>query len=66
MQVHTKHNSPYGLQSTQVYDLQFELKAKVSTVKQEQAQQNTNAAVNIWQGIGHSSLKIKEKNKMRK
>ena len=61
MQVHTKHKSPYGLQSTQVYDLQFELKAKVSTVKQEQAQQNTNAAVNIRQGIAHSSFKIEEK-----
>ena len=60
-QVHTKHNSPYGLQSTQVYGLQFELKSKAGRVIQEQAQQSTNAAVNIRQGIGHSSLKILEK-----
>ena len=54
-QVHTKHNSSYGLQSTQVYGLQFELKSKAGRVIQEQAQQSTNAAVNIRQGIGHSS-----------
>ena len=57
-QVHTKHNSPYGLQSTHVYGLQFEMKSKVGRVKQEQAQQSTNTAVNIRQGIVNSSLKI--------
>ena len=40
------------------HDLQFELKSKVGRVEQEPAQQSTNAAVNIRQGIGHSSLKI--------
>ena len=34
---------------------------KAGRVKQEQAQQSTNAAVNIRQGIGHSSLKYKKK-----
>ena len=38
---------PYVLQSIQVYGLQFELKAKAGRVNQEQAQQSTNAAVNI-------------------
>ena len=31
---------PYVLQSTQVYGLQFELKAKAGKVKQEHAQQS--------------------------
>ena len=47
------------------YDLQFELKAKVGRVKQEQAQHSTHAAVNIRQGIGHSSLKNIRKNKIK-
>ena len=55
LQSHTVYNTHDG------YVLQFELKSKVGRVKQEQAQQSTNAAVNIRQGIGHSSLKKKKK-----